>query len=195
LLAGGAGTLALVLLATFTLLINTRADVLLQTLKESFSDGRGYVGWAPALPREVTLEDLQQLTSDDPAAAEVSHPAAEPSADNQSQTAWQGASRIAFPRSTAEARELVVDATEPAWIRFRLFRYPGWNAYVDGRRSETSSDARGAIVLKVPAGHSRVALLYQRTADQTWGIVVSAFCLVVLLWMFYDRGTHAPTHP
>ena len=194
-LAVSAATLSLILLATFTLLINTRADDLLRTVKQSFSDDRGYMGWTHALPREIKLEDLQQSTADDPSAAEVSHPAAGSVADNRSQETWQGATRIDILRSTAEARELVVDATQPAWIRFRLFRYPGWNAYVDGKPSKTISDARGAIVVQVPAGRSHVSLLYQRTPDQKWGLALSACSLVVLLWMFYGRRTHAAAHP
>ncbi len=70
-------------------------------------------------------------------------------------------------------------------------------AYIDGKASNpvTTDDALGAIVLLVPAGHSRVQLVYQSTPDQKWGMLLSLFCLFTVLWMFYSGGAQAtPAH-
>jgi hypothetical protein len=55
------------------------------------------------------------------------------------------------------------------------------------------SDARGDIVVQVPAGRSRVVLRYRRTADQTLAIALSWFSVLILLWMLYTRDTR-PHH-
>lgn len=188
--AGAVLGLSAALLAGFSLLINTRADVLLPALARQFSQDRGYLGWPFVLPREVKVDQSGiplNLTAGDPAVAEVSPADAGAAPPQDGGQPWQAASRIALTRWTAESREIVVDALHPVWIRVRVFRYPGWNTYLDGQPVATLADARGVVVVQVPSGRSRVTLLYQRTADQTWGMVVSVFCLLVLVWMIYSR--------
>jgi uncharacterized membrane protein len=183
--AGGVAALAMVTLAAFSALINTRADVMLPSLKRQFAEGRGYLGWPFVLPRDVKVDESGiplHLTAGEPLVTEVS-------LQDASQVGpGQAASRNVVTRWTAEAREVEVEATQPVGIRFRLFRYPGWSAYLDGKPGEMRSDAREAIVVQAPAGHSRVTLRYEETADQMWGTVVSAFSAVVLLWMVCRKG-------
>ena len=189
-LAAGVLALGVATLAAFSVLINTKADVLLPSLQRQFAEGRGYLGWPYVLPRDMKVDESGiplHLTANEPLVAEVSSEdaGAPPAPDGAPYTPWQAASRIAVTRWTAESREIVVDALHPVWIRARLFRYPGWNAYFDGKPGNMASDARGAMVVQVPTGHSRVTLQYQRTPDQTYGIAVSAFSLVVVVWMLY----------
>ena len=191
-LATGVCVLGVATLAAFTALINTKADVLLPSLNRSFSEGRGYLGWPFVLPRDIKINEIGipvNLTPGDPLVSEISQADVEAVVpqDSRSHTPVQDVARIAIARWSAEAREVVVDTPQPVWIRFRLFRYPGWNAYLDGKPMDAvTTDARGAIVLLVPSGLSHVKLLYQRTPDQTWGIGLSLFCLVVLSWMWFS---------
>jgi hypothetical protein len=191
LFAVGVCTLGVAIIGAFTVLANRRADLSLSMLEDPFNSGHGYRGWAYVLPRDVKLEDVKSLKPGEPSFTTITPQAAEGTgagaqADSQSDT------RIAVTRWTAEARELAVVARQAVQIRFRLFRYPGWNAYVDGRPTDIlSTDRRGAVIVQVPAGHSYVSLLYRRTADQTWGLVVSGLSLLIVSWMFLaGRGTH-----
>ena len=193
-LAVGICALGLATLAVFTVLINTRADVMLASLKKSVSEGTGYLGTPYFLPRDIQINEIGiplQLTHGDPLVSEVGPEIANRARprDESSAAPAQGASRIAITRWSANAREVTVEASQPVRLRFRLFRYPGWNGYIDGKPIDTSTtDARGAVVVAVPSGHSQVSLVYQGTKDQMWGVVVSAFCAVVWLWMFFSGG-------
>ena len=196
LFAAGALAVSLATLAAFSVLINTRANILLPSLQRQFVEGRGYMGWPFVLPRDVKVDQSGvplNLTPGDPVAAEVSpeNAGAPRLQEGVVLDPWQPSSRIAITRWTAESREIVVDALHPMWIRTRVFRYPGWNAYLDGKSCDILTDARGAIVVHVPSGRSRVALRYRRTADQIWGIVLSVLSVMVLLWMLYTRDTIA----
>ncbi len=197
-LAAAVCALALATLAVFTVLINTRADVMLASLKKSVSEGIGYLGTPYFLPRDIKINEIGiplQLTHGDPLVSELGPELArsERPEDEASTTPAQGTAQIAITRWSANAREVTVEASQPSWIRFRLFRYPGWNAYLDGRPIDTvTTDARGAVVVPVPSGRSQVSLVYKGTKDQMWGIVVSAFCLAVWLWMFFTGKSKEP---
>ena len=189
--AGAVLAVSLATLAGFSVLINTRADVLLPSLQRQFVDGKGYLGWPFVLPREVKIDQFGiplNLAPSEPVAAEVTPEGGTPPREGSPFTPWQPSSRLAVTRWTAESREIVVDALQPVWLRVRLFRYPGWSVYVDGKPSEiVATDARGAVLVQVPAGRSRVTLLYRRTADQFWGIMLSLFSALALLWIAYSR--------
>ncbi len=190
--------LGLATLAVFTVLINTRADVMLASLKKSASEGIGYLGTPYFLPRDIQINDIGiplQLTHGDPLVSRVGPELAQSARpeDETSTAPAQGSSRIAITRWSANAKEVTVEAAQPIRLRFRLFRYPGWNAYVDGKLIDTATtDARGAVVVAVPSGRSQVSLIYQGTRDQMWGIVVSAICAVVWLWMFFSGKSEEP---
>ena len=192
LLAAGVCTLGLVTLAAFTVLINTKADVMLPSLKSAFSEGRGYLGWPYVLPRDIKINEFGiplHLTPGDPLVSEVSQEIAAGALQegDRSPAPAQSTSQIAITRWSANAREVTIDTPQPVWIRFRLFRYPGWNAYIDGKPIDAvATDTRGGVVVPVPSGRSQVSVLYQKTADQNWGIVLSLFSLVLLLWMFFS---------
>ena len=196
-LAAGVCALGLATLAVFTVLINTKADVMLASLKKSVSEGTGYLGTPYFLPRDIKVNEVGipvDLTREEAAVSEVGSEVAEGQVgDYHGPPAAAEVARIAITRWSAEAREVTVDTPQPVGVRFRLFRYPGWYAYFDGKRIEpVTTDARGAVVVPVPTGVSKVELVYQRTADQTWGMVVSGFCLVLWLWMFFSGKTKQP---
>ncbi len=191
LLAAGVCALCLVMLGAVTLLGNTKADAVLSALKASISaGGRGYLGWPYVLPRDIKINQWgipEHLTSGEPLVSEVSPETTGVMSpdDNGASSSPQNSSRIAVTRWSPEIREVTIDAPQPAWIRFRLFRYQGWHAYVDGQPSDTlTTDARGAMVLRVPSGQSHVKLVYELTRDQVWGIVLSLLSLACWFWIF-----------
>jgi hypothetical protein len=198
--AAGVCAVSVATLAGFTALINTKADVLLPALRKSFVEGQGYLGWPFVLPRDVKVDEVGiplHLTAGEPVVTVVTPEAAggaSPRNDGP-QAPWQGATRLALTHWSAEARSAIVDTVQPVSIRFRLFLYPGWNAYVDGKPVDAvASDARGAMVVQAPSGHSQVELVYQGTPDQRWGIMLSAFSAVVLLWMWMSGERRTAVH-
>jgi 6-pyruvoyl-tetrahydropterin synthase related domain len=197
-LAAGVCALGLATLAVFTVLINTKADVMLASLKRSVSEGTGYLGTPYFLPRDIKVNEVGipvDLTRGEAAVSEVGSEVADGQpGDYHGPPAAAETAQIAITRWSANAREITVDTPQPASIRFRLFRYPGWYGYLDGRPIDTlTTDARGAVVVPVPSGVSRVRLVYQRTPDQMWGIVVSTFFLVIWLWMFFSGRSKEPS--
>jgi len=195
LLAAGVCILGLVTLAAFTVVINTKADVLLSSLKKSISEGRGYLGWPYVLPRDMKIDNRgipYYLVPGEAAVLEVGPEeiaGVVPPQDFRSTAPAASVSRIAITHWSAEARDFDVDTPQPVWIRVRLFWYPGWHAYIDSKAIDpVTRNARGALVLRIPSGRSHVKLLYERTPDQTIGIVLSSLCLVTLLWMFRNRS-------
>ena len=108
-LATGVCVLGVAMLAAFTALINTKADVLLPSLKRSFTEGRGYLGWPFVLPRDIKINEVGipvNLTPGDPLVSEISQAEVEAVVpqDYRSHAPVQDVARIAIARWSAEAR-------------------------------------------------------------------------------------------
>ncbi|MGC2112229.1 MAG: hypothetical protein WA655_22110 [Candidatus Korobacteraceae bacterium] len=189
LFAAGVCALGLVTLAAFTVMINLKADVLLSSLQNSISAGRGYLAWPFVLPRDVKIDQFgipYYLTLGEPAVVQVGPEEATGAVPAPEVTSPPPANlaNISVTRWSAELRDFDVDTPQPAWIRVRLFWYPGWLAYVNGKLVDpVSTNARGALLLQLPSGQSHVTLVYRGTRDQTVGIVITFVCLLGLLWM------------
>jgi hypothetical protein len=74
-----------------------------------------------------------------------------------------------------------VDGPAPTAVAFSRWYFPGWRAWVDERAVPPRSDARGELVVDVPAGAHRVALRYRAPAVRRYGLAVSAVAAVLLL--------------
>jgi hypothetical protein len=102
--------------------------------------------------------------------------------------------------------EIVVERWTPGKIELRVatlggvefdvtqFHYPGWAAYLDGRRHPLEpSRPDGLLRLNVPAGEHQIILRLRHTAAVDAGILVSAASVILLmLWIAarirYERG-------
>ena len=116
--------------------------------------------------------------------------------------AWSGSPRVAFldrgepPRSSSpspatppacdelaaisiqswrtQSRVFTVESPKPARLRVRLLYFPGWHLLVNGAEvKNVEVDANGAVVVRVPSGHSQVQLVFKNTPDETWGMIIS----------------------
>jgi 6-pyruvoyl-tetrahydropterin synthase related domain len=186
--AAGMCALGLVTLAAFTVMINLKANVLLASLENSISAGRGYLAWPFVLPRDVKIDQFgipYYLKPGEPAVVEVGSDEASGASPSQEIAATSSdASRIAITHWSPELRDLTIDAPQPAWIRVRLFWYPGWAASVNGQAiNHVKTNSRGALLLPLPAGQSHVQLVYRGTRDQTVGIILSLVSLIILIQM------------
>jgi hypothetical protein len=85
---------------------------------------------------------------------------------------------------------------EPATIRSRRFYFPGWQAWVDGRRAATTpAEPFGLIEVAVPAGTHELRLRHGSTPMQTTGGLLALAGLVlvgVLVWLGRRNHVWAP---
>ena len=95
------------------------------------------------------------------------------------------------------AREYEIDATmdRPGWIVVAETAWPGWRAYIDGRRASTHYANHAFLGIHVSEGHHRVRLVYLPEAF-TRGRAVSGITLLVLVivtvWRALARRSRLP---
>jgi len=96
-----------------------------------------------------------------------------------------GAGEIAVERWTPGEIELRVATESGVAFNVSQFYYPGWAAYLDGRRHPLEpSRPDGLLHLAVPAGVHRVILRLRHTAAEDAGILVSAASSILLVsWL------------
>jgi len=69
-----------------------------------------------------------------------------------------------------------------------LFRYPAWQAEVNGRVVPTVSTDTGQMLVPVEAGMNRVQLVFVRTWDRSSGAWISLLTLMaVIIWTVRSR--------
>jgi hypothetical protein len=76
--------------------------------------------------------------------------------------------------------------TQPANVRFRIFSYPGWVAYVDGNAAPITTLHDGTISVSVPAGQHHVELRFETTPTRRISEWVSLLTLIVLLGIAFN---------
>lgn len=91
-----------------------------------------------------------------------------------------GRARVLRVEHTHEGLALSVAAPEEAWLVVSQAAIPGWRARVDGRPAEVAPAYGALLAVRVPAGASRLTVVYR---PRTWtaGVVVSALTLAALL--------------
>ena len=70
----------------------------------------------------------------------------------------------------AQWASISLDTPAPFTAQFRTLYYPGWQAYLDGRKqSAQAASGSGYLALDVPAGSHSIVLRYEGTAIySTW---------------------------
>jgi 6-pyruvoyl-tetrahydropterin synthase related domain len=93
----------------------------------------------------------------------------------------------------AESRTFTVEMSAPDQLALRLFRYPAWQAEVNGRVVETSAKVEtGQMLVPVEAGINRVQIRLVRTWDRTAGGWISfVSVLFLVLWTLRDKRQHS----
>jgi hypothetical protein len=90
---------------------------------------------------------------------------------------------IRVSRWDAERRTFTAEMSEPDQLALRLFRYPAWQAEVNGRVVETASTETGQMLVPVGAGMNRVQIIFVRTWDRMvggWISLLTAMSMVLL---------------
>ncbi|HEY3620659.1 MAG TPA: 6-pyruvoyl-tetrahydropterin synthase-related protein [Candidatus Sulfotelmatobacter sp.] len=90
---------------------------------------------------------------------------------------------IRVSRWDAESKVYSAEMSAPDQLKLRLFRYPAWQAEVNGHVVPTASTDTGQLLVPVEAGMNRVQLVFVRTADRSAGAWISLLTLLtVIIW-------------
>ncbi len=99
----------------------------------------------------------------------------------------RGAAQILFLHQKTGSVELEIDAKEYSEIRFAIFYFPGWNAYLDEKRIEVEYDENKLILVKIPQGTHRLALRFEDTPMRKMAKYISLLSIVSLLLYSYSN--------
>ena len=163
----------------------------------SFYEGAGVQGTdeyaAVGADNSAIFQDLPQvrlLTVED---------AEEPAADAGDNPEWPGYSLgaidstpgvIAIHSWQAEAKQLTVTTTRPAFAVLALMDYPSWRVRVNGQPvlARPKRDD-GLMTIPIEAGESMITVQWSTSLDIWWGRALSFSALLVLLLLTYrNRG-------
>jgi len=87
---------------------------------------------------------------------------------------------IRVSRWDAEAKMFTAEMSAPDQLALRLFRYPAWQAEVNGQVVPTASTDSGQMLVPVEAGMNHVQIIFIRTWDRAAGGWIS---LLTLVWL------------
>lgn len=80
---------------------------------------------------------------------------------------------------TAEIHDYGVEASRSGTLIENTWYFPGWVAYVDGRKTPVVND-EGLIGFAVPEGKHDVSIRFENTADRNLGVAITVAMLGVL---------------
>jgi uncharacterized membrane protein len=87
-----------------------------------------------------------------------------------------------------EEKEVSVSSRKPFFLGLRLLNYPAWRVEVNGALVKTQSgEDFNQMIVAMPAGKSRVRVLFARTWDRTLGGIVSLCSALIAAWVLF-RG-------
>jgi hypothetical protein len=89
----------------------------------------------------------------------------------------------------AESKLFTVQASTADQVALRLFRYPAWQAFVNGSEVKTAArQGTGQMLVPVSPGMNRVEIRFVRTWDRTIGGWISLFAAAGLIpWLVWGR--------
>jgi hypothetical protein len=84
--------------------------------------------------------------------------------------------------------KILVDSSGPAAVALRLLNYPIWQVTVNGKRvAPEKPDDLDQMLVPIPAGKSEIQVCFVRTPDQTAGIALSIFSLLISAALLASR--------
>ena len=148
--------------------VDTAAD--LREMQDNVVTGAGYEGTDEYTPLgadpSAVDKDARKVTVAGPAhaAIDVLH--------------WEAESKV-FTAQMSEADQLAL----------RLFRYPAWQALVNGHDVETiAREGTGQMLVPVSAGMNRVEIRFVRTWDRAAGGWISFVAAAgIITWLVWSR--------
>jgi len=142
----------------------------LRELRDNITDHIGYEGTEEYTPTEA-------------------HPSLTDKNASNVAVVGPGQASITVLQWGAEGKSLTAEVIAPTQLALRLFRYPAWEAEVNGREVKTSSGKAGELIVPVKPGVNHVEVRFARTWDRTvggWISVITAFCAGA--WLVFRRA-------
>ena len=96
--------------------------------------------------------------------------------------------RIQIEHWDTTDHKISVDSSAPARVALRLLNYPAWDVTVNGKRvAPEKPDDLDQMLVPIAAGKSEIQVRFVRTADQTAGIALSIFSLLISTGLIASR--------
>jgi hypothetical protein len=100
--------------------------------------------------------------------------------------------RIQVEQWDTTNHKISVDSSAPARVALRLLNYPVWQVTVNGKRvTPEKPDELNQMLVPIAAGKSEIQVRFVRTADQTAGIALSIFSLLISAGLLASRKSPA----
>jgi 6-pyruvoyl-tetrahydropterin synthase related domain len=148
------------------------------TQRAAITNGTGYEGvdeYDPLGDDHMDLPKRAPLAAIFPGEATVS-PTALPSA------------KIHVEQWDPTNHRISVDSSGPARVALRLLNYPVWQVTVNGKHvAPERPDDLNEMLVPIAAGKSEIQVRYVRTRDQTAGIALSIFSLMISAGLLASR--------
>jgi hypothetical protein len=95
---------------------------------------------------------------------------------------------IRVSRWGAESKMFTAEMSAADQLALRLFRYPAWQAEVNGRVVQTAGSDTGQLLIPVEAGMNRVQIVFIRTWDRSAGGWISLLTVMsMIVWTLARR--------
>jgi hypothetical protein len=135
----------------------------LREMQDNMDSGIGYEGTDEYLPlgadKENIDKDARKVTVDGPAHA-----------------------ALVVQRWDAESKAFTAEMSTADQVAVKLFRYPAWQVWVNGRLVDTAArEGTGQMLVPVSQGMNRVEIRFVRTWDRLVGGWISVLTLVTVL--------------
>jgi hypothetical protein len=105
-----------------------------------------------------------------------------------------GNAQINIQQWFAEKRLLLVNASAPGRLVFKLFNYPSWTVQVNGRPVQTGTTPHtGQMTVPITAGADKIQIDFVEGRDRRLGILLSlcTLAVLILLFIFFRRSATA----
>lgn len=103
-----------------------------------------------------------------------------------------------FKIVVSRTQEMLVtfQSGDPVPLVFKIFAFPGWAVYDNGKRVEyTLDNDYGWMKVTIPAGEHAVAVRFEETPVRAWSDLASVFGVMVLIGMvLYGQRNRHSTH-
>ena len=137
--------------------------------RQHFSGGTGYFGTDEYEPRDTDHYDLDQGAP----RVYLRRP---------KRAAPAPTAKIKIESWRATQKEFLVHAPEPVSAALRLLDYPAWRVEVNGRPvSAVAKQNTGEMLISLPAGTSRVRIVFATTRDRVLGNIISLLAAATIL--------------
>lgn len=89
----------------------------------------------------------------------------------------------------SEKRAISVKASEPSLLRIATFYFPGWEAEIDGKKTEIHIEKdTGAMLIDIPKGEHLLKLKFEDTPVRHYSKIIWVLSILLLIiFVFYEK--------